>query len=237
VGARPSMGKTAFLLCAALNQLKLGIRVYYFTLEMSEADMIARLVSIKTGIPLFDILERRMDDDRSRRIVGALPDIALLHGEWSEETNLKKIESLLAKVEPGSRSIVYVDFLGLVRVPGMDATQQYAVTTEIGLGLQRAAMVLNIPIVAAVQLNRQIELRKEKHPILADLRDSGRLEEAAYTALGLYRPRFGLKDKDNELQVFCLKNKNGPVENYVLGWDGPCARVKAASKLSWTEVA
>jgi replicative DNA helicase len=68
--------------------------------------------------------------------------------------------------------------------------QQYAVTTEIGLGLKRAAMQLEIPIVAAVQLNRQPELRKEKHPLLSDFRDSGRLEEIADVALGLHRPGF-----------------------------------------------
>jgi hypothetical protein len=83
------------------------------------------------------------------------------------------------------------------------------------LALKRAAMQLKIPIVAGVQLNRQVESRKEKHPTLADFRDSGRLEEIADLALGLHRPGFYDRQViDNELQVFCLKNRNGPRSNY-----------------------
>jgi replicative DNA helicase len=238
VGARPSMGKTAFMLCWALQQLIAGIRVYFFSLEMSRADMIARLVSIKTGIPLLDILERRVADDQAGEIIGALPSISPLPADWADECDLKKMAKLFAQIERGSKSIVYLDFLGLVRVPGLDAAQQYAVTTEVGLALKRAAMELQIPVVAAVQLNRQVEFRKEKHPTLADFRDSGRLEEAADLALGLHRPGFYDKtSSDNELQVFCLKNRNGPRVNYVLQWDAEIARCREKTKLSWTDVA
>ena len=173
VGARPSIGKTAFQLAGASAQMKVGIKVYFFSLEMPRSDMIARLVSIETQIPLLDILQRRITDEQARRIVGALPSLSPLPAAWSEEGNLKQIEKLFLQIEPGSRSIVYVDFLGLIQLPGFDAGQQYAVTSEIGLRLKRAAMALQIPIVAGVQLNRQIEIRKEKHPLLSDFRDSG----------------------------------------------------------------
>jgi replicative DNA helicase len=238
IGARPSMGKTAFMLCLALQQLIAGIRVYFFSLEMPRADMIARLVAIKTGISLLDILERRITDDQAREIIGVLPSISTLPADWGDESDIKKMAKLFAQIERGSRSIVYLDFLGLVRVPGLDAAQQYAVTTEVGLALKRAAMELQIPVVAGVQLNRQVELRKEKHPTLADFRDSRRLEEAADLALGLHRPGFYDKNSsDNELQVFCLKNRNGPRVNYVLQWDAEIARCSEKTKLSWTDVA
>jgi replicative DNA helicase len=237
VGARPSIGKTAFMLCWALQQLTAGIRVYFFSLEMPRADMIARLVSIKTGISLLDILERRVTDEQAEEIIGVLPSISTLPADWADECDLKRIAKLFAQIERGSKSIVYLDFLGLVRVPGLDAAQQYAVATEVGLALKRAAMELQIPVVAAVQLNRQVELRKEKHPTLADFRDSGRLEEAADLALGLHRPGFYDKTSDNELQVFCLKNRNGPRVNYVLQWDPEIARCQEKTKLSWTDVA
>jgi replicative DNA helicase len=236
IGARPSMGKTAFMLCMALKQLLAGIRVYFFTLEMPRADMIARLVSIRTGIPLLDLLERRIDDKQVREIVGALPSIAELPGDWADECDVKKMAKLFAQIEAGSQSIIYVDFLGLIRVPGLDAAQQYAVTTEVGLALKRAAIELRIPIVAGVQLNRQVETRKEKHSILADFRDSGRLEEIADLALGLHRPGFyDRKLIDNELQVFCLKNRNGPRTNYVLCWDAETARCREDDKTPWME--
>jgi len=238
IGARPSMGKTAKMLCSALKQLEAGIRVYFFSLEMPVTDMIARLVSIKTGIRLLDIVQRRISNAQAREIVGALPELERLQADWTDESVLKRIAQLLGQIEPGSRSIVYVDFLGLIAVSGLDAAQQYAATTEIGLALKRAALQLQIPVVAGVQLNRNIEMRKEKHPILADFRDSGRLEEIADVALGLYRPGYNNeKIPDEELQVFCLKNRNGPRINYVLTWDGPCARAREKTKLSLTDVA
>lgn len=236
VGARPSIGKTAFMLCLALQQLIAGIRVCFFTLEMPTLDMIARLVSIKTGIRLLDILQARIGDDEARCIVGALPSLSQLRGEWTQEIDLRKMAKLFAQIEKRSRSIVYVDFLGLIHVQGLDAAQAYAVTTECGLALKRAAMELQIPIVAGVQLNRQLELRKEKQPTLADFRDSGRLEEIADLALGLHRPGFYDKQTpDTELQVFCLKNRNGPRVNYVLRWDAETARCSENNPTPWRE--
>lgn len=238
VGARPSIGKTALMLSMALRQLEAGIQVYFFSLEMPIHDMIGRLVSIKTGIALFDVLQRRTTDAQAREIIGALPTLASFRADWTEDSNLKNIGKLFAQIERGSRSIVYVDFLGLVHVPGLGAADSYAATTEVGLSLKRAALALQVPVVAAVQLNRSVELRREKHPVLSDFRDSGRLEEAADLALGLYRPGF-IDDKlsDNELQVFCLKHRNGPRVNYVLAWDKECARAREKTGLSWTEVA
>ena len=73
VGARPSMGKTAFQLCSALAQMKAGIKVYFFSLEMPRSDMIARLVSIQTGIPLLDILQHRCTVPQLSEITAVLP--------------------------------------------------------------------------------------------------------------------------------------------------------------------
>lgn len=233
VGARPSIGKTAWMLSCAYDQLKIGIQVYFFTLEMPRVDMIARLVSIETGIRLLDIMQRRTSDAQAREIVGALPSIVPLPAGWSEESNSQQMGKLFDQIKPRTRSIVYVDFLGLVEVTGLGPADSYAATTQIGLSLKHAAMQLGIPIVAAVQLNRQIELRKEKQPLLSDFRDSGRLEEIGDLCLGLHRPGFNDPNvPDDELQVFCLKNRNGPRVNYVLGWDGPCARAREKTKMS-----
>jgi replicative DNA helicase len=231
------MGKTAFMLAMALKQLLAGIRVYFFTLEMPRADMIARIVSIQTGIALLDILELKTNESEMMRMVKVLPEIQMLPGDWATDQPLPVIEKLFSQITPGSRSIVFVDFLGMVYVPDIRPSDQYAAVTQIGLALKRYSMTLDIPVVAAVQLNRQVELRKDKQPNLADFRDSGRLEEVADLALALNRPGFYDKNTiDDELQVFCLKNRNGPRINYILGWDAACASVKEKSKgLSWTE--
>ena len=231
------MGKTALLLSWALKQLLAGIKVFFFTLEMPKADMIARMVSLQSGIRLLDILERKLDENEVRKIVGALPEIRELPGDCATDQPLPMIEKLFGQIPPNSRSVVYLDFLGLVYVPDVRPADQYAAVTQVGLALKRYAMTLAIPVIAAVQLNRQVELRKNKEPTLADFRDSGRLEEAADLALGLYRPGF-YDDKitDDELQIFCLKNRNGPRVNYILKWEPGCAAVREKSRgLSWTE--
>jgi len=237
VGARTSMGKTALLLSWALRQLEAGIKVFFFTLEMPMRDMIARIVSIKTGIRLLDILERKLDEDEVYRVVKSLPEIKMLPGDWASDQPLPAIEKLFSQIPPNSRSVVYIDFLGLIYVPDIRPSDQYAAVTQIGLALKRQAMTLGIPVICSVQLNREIEKRKDREPQLSDFRDSGRLEEAADLALGLYRPGFYNDEKpDDELQVFCLKNRNGPRLNYVLQWDKECAAVRERSRgLSWTE--
>ena len=231
------MGKTALLLLWALKQLLAGIKVFFFTLEMPKADMIARMVSLQSGIRLLDILERKLDENEVRKIVGALPEIRELPGDCATDQPLPMIEKLFGQIPPNSRSVVYLDFLGVVYVPDVRPADQYAAVTQVGLALKRYAMTLAIPVIAAVQLNPQVELRKNKEPTLADFRDSGRLEEAADLALGLYRPGF-YDDKitDDGLQIFCLKNRNGPRVNYILKWEPGCAAVREKSRgLSWTE--
>jgi len=236
IGARPGMGKTALLLRMALNQMKAGVRVYFFSLEMPLVIIMARLVSIVTGIPLLNVIERRLGEDDVRRIVKVLPEISCLKADWSTDPILPRIEKLFTQVKPRSNSVVYVDFIGMIEVPDVRAGDAYAATNQIGLALKRFAMQWEIPIIAAAQLNRQVEIRKENRPALSDFRDSGRLEEMGDLVLGLYRPGYYDNDHPDEtLEVHCLKNKNGPKKNYVLAWDAKCAHAWEKAKLSWTE--
>jgi replicative DNA helicase len=232
VAGRPGMGKSSFMLAWALNLLEIGVRVFWFCLELPRVDMISRLIAIKTGVSLFDIIQRRLEETEIRRIVRVLPEISELPANWSEDPSLPHIEELLKQVPRGSRSIVFLDHLHLVAVPGARIGDAYGTVSHILLTVKRAAMDLAIPIVVGCQLNRRAELRKEKLPILSDLKDSGDIEAGAQLVLGLYRPGYGDKTvSDNELQVVCLKNTNGPQINYILEWDGPCAapREKRAS--------
>ena len=231
VGGRAAMAKTAFLLAMALNQLKAGFDVFFFSLEMSLDIIMARLVSIETGIGLLDVIERRLDEYEIQKIIGALPKLSALKGDWSTEALLPRIEKLFEQIKPRSNSIVYVDFLNMIESPDIRPGDAYAITTQAVMVLKRFAMRLVIPVVVAAQLNRQVEMRKDKHPTLSDFRDSGRLEEAGDIILGLYRP--GYYDKanpDKTLEVLCLKNKNGPLKNYLLAWDGPCAHAWEQTK-------
>jgi replicative DNA helicase len=239
VGARPGMGKTAFLLAMALNQLKAGLDVFFFTLEMPIPIIMARLVSIESGIRLLDVIERRLDEYQIQKITGILPKLSRLKGDWSMEALLPRMEKLFNQIKPKSHAIVYVDFLGMIESPDVRAGDAYATTTQAAMALKRFAMQWEIPVVVAAQLNRQCEMRKDKHPMLSDFRDSGRLEEAGDVVLGLYRPGYpAYRDDDDDepipdktLEVLCLKNKNGPMGDYLLAWDGECAHAWETGKL------
>jgi replicative DNA helicase len=236
IGSRPGMGKTAFMLRMALNQLKAGLRVYFFSLEMSLEVIMARLVSIETGIRLLDIIERRLNEDEIRRIVGVLPEMSKLEGDWSTEPLLPRIEKLFTQIKPRSHSVMYFDFITMAEVPDVRTGDAYAATTEVARALKRFAMQWEIPVIAAAQLNRQVELRKDKHPQLSDFRDSGKLEEMGDVILGLYREGYYDESKpDDTLEVHCLKNKNGRRELYKLAWNPECAHAWEKAKLSWTE--
>ena len=231
VGGRPGMSKTAFLLAMALNQLKAGLDVFFFSLEMPIAIIMARLVSIETGIRLLDVIERRLDEYEIRKIIGALPKLSSLKGDWSTDALLPRMEKLFEQIKPRSNAVVYVDFLGMIESPDIRPGDAYAATTQAAMALKRFAMQWEIPVVAAAQLNRQVEMRKDKHPILSDFRDSGRLEEAGDIVLGLFRPGYYDKSEPDEtLEVLCLKNKNGPMKDYLLAWDGPCAHAWEQTK-------
>jgi len=233
VGGRPGMSKTAFLLAMALNQLKAGLDVFFFSLEMPIEIIMARLVSIESGIPLLDIIERRLDEHEIRKIIGTLPKLSNLKGEWATDAILPRMEKLFDQIKPKSNSIVYVDFLGMIEAPDIRPGDAYALTTRVAMALKRFAMQWEIPVIAAAQLNRQVEMRKDRHPILSDFRDSGRLEEAGDIVLGLYRPGYYDKaDPDKTLEVLCLKNKNGPMRDYLLAWDGECAHAWEQAKLA-----
>jgi replicative DNA helicase len=185
---------------------------------------------------LLDIIERRLSEDQVRSIIHALPQIRELKGDWATELLLPRIKELFAQITPRSRTVVYLDFVGMIDVPDVRIGDTYAATTEIARALKQFAMQWEIPVIAAAQLNRQSELRKDKHPQLSDFRDSGRLEEVGDLVLGLYRPGYYDKDKlDDTLEVLCLKNKNGPTKDYRLAWNPECAHPWEKAKLSWTE--
>ena len=120
-----------------------------------------------------------------------------------------------AEITPGSDSIFCLDYIGLLSMRGLGPEQRYWLISESAKQLKLLARELDIPVIAAVQLNRQIENRKDKTPNLADLRDSGELENHADGVFALTR-----EDRDI-LEVDILKNRHGPLASYSLHFDGP----------------
>jgi len=123
-----------------------------------------------------------------------------------------------AEIKPSSDAILCLDYVGLLSMKGFGPDQRYWLISESAKQLKLLARELDIPVIAAVQLNRKIEERKDKTPTLADLRDSGELENHADGVFALTR-----EDREN-IEVDVLKNRHGPLASYSLHFDGPrCA--------------
>lgn len=137
-----------------------------------------------------------------------------------EDSDFGRFEkALVAEVEPGTNSVVFVDYVGLFSLKGLGPQEKFWLISEISRRLKLAAVALDVPIIAAVQANRQVESRKEKFLTLADLRDSGQLEADADIVLGLTR-------NGDTLDADVLKNRHGPTASYSLRFDAPRAAVE-----------
>jgi len=227
VASRPSMGKTAFLLHMAMQQAKQGIKTYFFSLETNVDDLLNRCAAIELPIPLMDITEGKITDEQMAQVEALAPDFIELPVLWSESTDIKRIlKEALGGIEKGSRSCIFLDYIQLVGLSGFDHTDQYHIVSMVVRELKKAAMGIGVPIIAAAQLNRAVEQRKDKTPVLSDLADSGELEKTADILLALNRPGFyDLTRHDEVMQVVCLKNRTGPRVNFQLGWDGERSRI------------
>jgi replicative DNA helicase len=220
VAARAGVGKTAFLFSFAYRQVRAGVRVYFCNLEMSVEQMWNRLACLHDSeLSLRELNEAEMTAERTayfRSLSQELENFSPLFFESTDFIALSK--AARAEIKPSSDSILCLDYIGLLSMRGLGPEQRYWLISESAKQLKVLARDLDIPVIAAVQLNRSIEKRKKKTPTLADLRDSGELENNADAVFALTR-------EDREIiEVDVLKNRHGPFGSYSLRFDGPrCA--------------
>jgi replicative DNA helicase len=220
IAARAGIGKTALLFSLAYRQVRTGIRVFYCNLEMPVEQMWNRLACLHDAdLTLRELNEADITSDRAKYFIQLSQELEKFSPLFFESTDFAALEKAAkAEIEPASESILFLDYIGLVSMKGLGPDQRYFLISESAKRLKLLARDLNIPVIAAVQLNRDIEKRKDKTPNLADLRDSGELENHADAVFALTR-----EDRD-VLEVDVLKNRHGPLASYSLRFDGPrCA--------------
>jgi replicative DNA helicase len=216
--ARPGVGKTAILFSLAYRQALAGVSTYFVNLEMNSSQMWLRLACLhRKDLNLWRLLNTELsvaETNFLRELAeNELVTFSPLFCEDSEFTEF--VKTVHGNINPGSRSILFVDYLGLFSMRGLGATDRYALISEVARQLKLIAQHLQIPIVAACQLNRNIEARKEKAPVLSDLSDSGDIEKHADAVFILTR------ENQDRLDVHVRKNRNGPTSVYDLVFDGP----------------
>ena len=213
VAGRPGMGKTATMLNMLLTGAKQGKKGLFFSLEMNKQLLVERLLSINTGIHLYpDIRMGKLEDDQLVTIKESL-SIFKLYPIFLDTNFIASLDYLEMMIRKYKRSenidIIYVDYIQLLAERDADATQALG---RISRRCKLLAEELDIPIVVASQLNRLVEARQNKRPIMSDLRQSGNLEEDADLVLGLYRDKkYNTKTPDPRLmEGIVLKQRNGP---------------------------
>jgi len=220
LAARPGLGKTAFALCVAQHvAVKEKLPVGFFSLEMSKEELVDRLLVSQADIDAWKLKTGRLDEEDFTKLseaMGELAEAPLFIDDTPALTVLEmrtKARRLMA--EHGLRFLV-VDYLQLMRSVRQLENRVQEVS-EISMGLKNLARELKIPILALSQLSREVEKRGRKRPQLADLRESGSIEQDADVVMFLWRE--DEEDLENvELEI--AKHRNGPLRRIKLHFRG-----------------
>ena len=189
IAARPAMGKTALVLNMALRAIERNEGVAFFSLEMPAEQLMLRLLSAKTSIPLQALRVGDLRDEQWSQLAAATDDLGSkkLFVDDGGYATIHHVRSKLRKLKAQHPeiSVAIIDYLQLMSGEGKEGRQQEV--SEISRGLKQLARELQIPIVALSQLNRGVESRDNKRPMLSDLRESGAIEQDADIILFVYR--------------------------------------------------
>lgn len=232
VAARPSMGKTTFAMNmvehAALNSDK---PVLVFSLEMPSESIIMRSISSLSGLEQNKIRSGRMhgpDWDQFNSGVLQLKNHTKLFIDDTAGISPAEMRSRARRIyrEHGGMAMIMVDYLQLMQVPGYGENRTQEVS-EISRSLKALAKELNVPVVALSQLNRSLENRSDRRPVMADLRESGAIEQDADVIMFIYRDEVYNKDSEENkgrAEVIIGKQRNGPIGTIHLAFQGAICR-------------
>ena len=219
VAGRPSMGKTSLAMNIAENVLlndESDGAVLIFSLEMPRTALTTRLLSSMTKINQQNVRSGMLKDDEMKAIFQQsekLKNMPL----WIDDSSLLTPMELRAKARRLARtenglSLIVVDYLQLMQLP-ISSENRVNQISEISRSLKSLAKELNVPVIALSQLNRAVEKRDNKRPIMADLRDSGAIEQDADVILFIYRDEVYHEDSNdgNKAEIIIGKQRNGPI--------------------------
>jgi replicative DNA helicase len=217
IAARPAMGKTSFVLNTVNSLIMKGKGVAFFSLEMPAEQLMLRLLSIQTSIPLQKLRVGDMNDDQWASLNGAIDKMnsAKLFVDDQGSININQLRSKLRKLknQHPEIEIAVIDYLQIMS--GIGNQDRHLQVSEISRGLKMLARELNMPIVALSQLNRGLESRNDKRPMLSDIRESGSIEQDADIILFVYRDDVYLYKEEKEREKAAKAEGKEFVSEYV----------------------
>ncbi len=234
VGARPSLGKTSFVLDIARHIVtKEKQPVGIFSLEMSKDQVIDRLIAAEANVPLWHLRTGRLNEETDFQLIQhALNSLsqAPLFIDDTASPNILQMRSMARRLQSEhGLSLLIVDYLQLIQ-PRTHSDNVVAQVTEISRNLKALARELNVPVIAVSQLSRGVEQRDRKVPRLSDLRESGSIEQDADIVMLLYRSdkekMNPTPEEQNTVEVIVAKHRNGPLGSVQLKFDQEKASFK-----------
>jgi len=213
VGGFTGIGKTSYLFSMGYQMTRqYGTKVYYFNLEMPVASMWNRLACIHNPeLKLMELRDRELTPERVDYLIELSNELVNFSPVFCENPDIKElIKTAHAKIERGSDSVLIVDYFALLSMRGFGSTERFSLQAECAKLLKHLASYLNIPIIVAIQLNPSVEQKKDEGPTLADFRGDKEVIHHSNIVLALTR-----KNRD-ELDIYCLKNRNGPLATFSL---------------------
>lgn len=232
VGARPAMGKTAFALNMAEGAARLADKpVLIISLEMSNDMLVKRMLSTRSLVDAEKIRDSKLTDQEFSDLsynaekLGQLPI-------WFDDTPIQSFSDIRSRVlklkrQQGELGMVLIDYLGLVETGNEKNSSRVNEVSKISRGLKVLSKEIKAPIVALAQLNRGVEQRTDKRPMLSDLRDSGSIEQDADNVAFLYRDDYyrnegeeeANDDEISQVEFIVAKNRNGKRGTVTLSFD------------------
>lgn len=210
LAARTSIGKSSLALCTALAAARREFAVAYFSMEMAAEEVDMRLISMLSKVHLFYLQSGQLTDVQQQSVGAAITQRSTLPIYIDDTVNIS-VPEIRAKVRAvqayahGRLGLVVVDYLQLAR-GGEDVENRTLEVSAISRGLKALAMELNVPVLALSQLSRAPEARKDKPPVLSDLRESGAIEQDANIVMILHRADHKI---DGPTDLFIEKNRGG----------------------------
>jgi replicative DNA helicase len=217
LAARPSIGKSAFAMNLAINVAQRNknsqAHVAIFSLEMSNEQLVSRMISSIGNIRNSKIKTGNLTPKEWQFFESTIQNLKQLniHFDDSGSVTVQDIRAKCRKLAQENKlDFVVIDYLQLIRSEGRTGNRQEEVA-NISRSLKQMARELNVPILALSQLSREVDKREDKKPVLADLRESGSIEQDADIVMFLSRPDFykGNEETSNDVEVIIAKNRQG----------------------------
>jgi len=227
IGARPSMGKTAFALNIAVNSVQVNPgAILIFSLEMPEEQVAMRMLAARSKVPIHKQRTGNLSDEEWSRL-NETSQFFRKQKMFIDDSPGIKVSDMLSRARKIDQEhglfMIVIDYIQLIQAANKSESRQQEVA-EISRKLKAMARELNVPVIALSQLSREVEKRNDKRPTLSDIRESGAIEQDADLVIFLHREAYynheeKTEDEIEEVDIIIAKHRNGPTGDLKLAFE------------------